>query len=178
VVVVLDCDPAGDVGSQPGSSFDVVVRAAGSIVHAHVRRGRRTVLALNRPRPEVHRVASLDGDWRAAMEALAGARADAAQSVAALVGRDGGLVSRALELVVVTARLDPRLVERLAQRAVSHRGVSVVWIDAATFAGRQARSEPALLRLQAAGVAVAVVRRGDDLRGALGAPRLERAAGG
>jgi uncharacterized protein (DUF58 family) len=178
VVVLLDCDPAGDVGTQPGSSFDVAVRAAGSIVHSHVRRGRRTVLALNRPHPEVHRVASLDGDWRAALEALAAARADAGQSLAGLVGRDGGLVSRALELVVVTARLDPRLAERLAQRAVSHRGVSLVWIDAATFAGRAGRSEPSLLRLQAAGVAVAVVRRGDDLRAALGAPRLERAAGG
>lgn len=178
VVVLLDCDPAGDVGEQPDSSFDTAVRAAGSILHAHARRGRRSVLALNRPRPEVHRIASLEGDWRAAMEALAAARADAAKPLAGLVARDGGLVSRALELAVVTARLDPRLADRLAQRAASHRGVSLVWIDAATFAGRPARTEPSLLRLRAAGVAVAVVRRGDDLRTVLGAPRVERIAHG
>jgi uncharacterized protein (DUF58 family) len=178
VVVLLDCDPAGDVGAQPGSSFDVAVRAAGSVLHAHARRGRRCVLALNRARPEIHRIASLEGDWRAAMESLAAARADGTQPVAALVGREGGLVSRALELTVVTARLEPRFADRLAQRATSHRGVSLVWIDAASFAGRPARREPALLRLQAAGVAVAVVRKGDDLRAALGGSVVERAAGG
>jgi hypothetical protein len=35
-----------------------------------------------------------------------------------------------------------------------------------------------LLRLQSSGVAVAVVRHGDDLRRVLGAQVLERAAGG
>jgi uncharacterized protein (DUF58 family) len=178
VVVLLDCEPACDVGESPDSSFDAAVRAAGSVLHAQARRGRRAVLALNRARPEVHRVASLEGDWRAAMEALAAARADGASPLAALVARDGGVVSRALELAVVTARLDARLAERLVQRATSHRGVSLVWVDAATYAGRPPRSEPALLRLQAAGVAVAVVRRGCDLRAVLGAPQVERAVGG
>jgi uncharacterized protein (DUF58 family) len=178
VVVLLDCDPACDVGAQPGSSFDVAVRAAGSILHAHARRGRRSVLALNRPRPEIHRVASLEGDWRAAMEALAAARADGAKPLAGLLARDGGLVSRALELAVVTARLAPRLADLLVQRAATHRGVSLVWVDAATFAGRRPTRENGLLRLQSAGVAVAVVRSGDDLRTALGAPTLERAAHG
>ncbi len=178
VVVLLDCGRACDVGTPPNSSFDEAVRAAGSVLHAQARRGRRAVLALNRARPEVHRIASLDGDWRAAMEALAAARADGMSPLSALVARDGGVVSRALELAVVTAHLDPTLVERLAQRATSHRGVSLVWVDSATYAGRAARSEPALLRLQAAGVAVAVVRRGDDLRAVLGGSSLERAVGG
>jgi hypothetical protein len=53
-----------------------------------------------------------------------------------------------------------------------------VWIDAPSFVGRPTQRDPALLRLQAAGVAVAVVRYGDDLRAALGAPRLERVARG
>jgi uncharacterized protein (DUF58 family) len=178
VVVLLDCASACDVGSPPESSFDAAVRAAGSLLHAHARRGRRCVLALNRARPEVHRIASLEGDWRAAMESLAAARADGVASLAGLVTRDGGVAARALELAIVTANLDAPLVDRLAQRAASHRGVSVVWVDAATYAGRAPRREPALLRLQAAGVAVAVVRRGYDLRAALGAPKLERAAGG
>jgi uncharacterized protein (DUF58 family) len=178
VVVLLDCDPEGGVGEPPDSSFDAAVRAAGSIAHAHARRGRRTVLALNRPRPEVHRIASLDGDWRAAMEALAAARPDAATSVAAMIAREGGVVARSLELAVVTTRLEPRLADRLVQRATTHRGVSLVWVDAASFAARPTSRERELARLQAAGCAVAVVRRGDDLRTVLGAPRLERVAHG
>jgi uncharacterized protein (DUF58 family) len=178
VVVLLDCDPAGAVGVPPDSSFDAAVRAAGSILHAHARRGRRTVLVLNRAHPEVHRVNSLDSDWRAAMQSLAAARAEDSRPLSTLVGREGGITAMALELVVVTARLEPRLAERLAQRATSHRGVSLVWIDAPSFVGRPTQRDPALLRLQAAGVAVAVVRYGDDLRAALGAPRLERVARG
>ena len=178
VVVLLDCGPACDVGVPPDSSFDEAVRAAGSLLHAHARRGRRCVLALNRARPEVHRIASLEGDWRATMEALAAARADGVASLSSLVGREGGVAARALELAIVTAHLDPRLVDRLAQLASSHHAVSLVWVDAATYAGREPRREPALVRLQATGVAVAVVRRGDDLRAALGAATLERAAGG
>ena len=179
VVVLLDCDPAGAVGEPPDSSFDAAVRAAGSILHAHARRGRRTVLALNRARPEVHRIASLEGDWRAAMEALAAARADAATPVAAMIAREGGVVARSLELAVVTTRLDPRLADRLVQRATTHRGVSLVWVDPSSFAGRPAAGRDSeLARLQAAGCAVAVVRRGDDLRTVLGAPRVERVAHG
>jgi len=48
--------------------------------------------------------------------------------------------------------------------------VSVVYVEPAGFNGGARRVEPGLLRLQAAGVAVAVVRAGDDL-----ASRLEGA---
>ena len=178
VVVLLDCDPAGAVGDPPDASFDAAVRAAGSILHAHVRRGRRAVLALNRAQPEVHRVASLDGDWRVAMESLAGACADSAISAAAMIVREGGIVARSLELALVTTRLEPRLADRLVQRATTHRGVSLVWVDAASYAGAPTARQPELARLQAAGCAVAVIRRGDDLRTVLGAPRMERVAGG
>src|SRR4029450_4205643 len=34
VVVVLDCEAAGAVGTPPGSSFDAAGRAAGSVLHA------------------------------------------------------------------------------------------------------------------------------------------------
>ena len=88
-----------------------------------------------------------------------------------LIAREGGPAARALELVVVTARLAPALATKLVQRALTDHGVSLVWIDSASFAGRPTRAEPELLRLQAAGVPVAVVREGDDLRSALGAVR-------
>jgi hypothetical protein len=45
--------------------------------------------------------------------------------------------------------------------------VALVYVEAASFAGRRSRPEPDLLRLQAAGVPIAVVRHGDDLATAL-----------
>ena len=94
------------------------------------------------------------------------------------VSREGGVAARALELAVVTCRLEPRLVHRLVQLAVGHHGVSVVWIDAASFAGRPTSRETGLLRLSAAGIAVAVVRQGDDLAAALSPRPLTEAARG
>ena len=81
-----------------------------------------------------------------------------------------------LETVVVTARVSGPLATRLVQRALAGQGVSVVWIDAPSFVGRPTRIEPELLRLQAAGVAVAVVRRGDSLAAVLGAAPAARSA--
>jgi phage-related protein len=81
--------------------------------------------------------------------------------------------ARALELVVVTARLEPALVDRLVQRALSRRRVSVVYVDAASFKGADRRAEPGLLRLDAAGVSVAAIRAGDNLAACLsGEPAL------
>ena len=87
-------------------------------------------------------------------------------------GRAGGARARARGR---DRPLEPGLVDRLLQRALARRSVSLVWIDAASFANGSSRSrrEPLLLRLQAAGVPVAVVRRGDDLAAALSAPERE-----
>jgi hypothetical protein len=75
----------------------------------------------------------------------------------------------------VTSRLPGGLVERLVHRANAHRNSAVLYVDAASWNGR-ARQEPALLRLQAAGVAVAVFRRGDDLARVLAADTVPEAA--
>jgi hypothetical protein len=58
------------------------------------------------------------------------------------------------------------------------QGVSVVWVDTASFAGRPTTVQPDLLRVQAAGVRVAVVRRGDSLVAVLGAEHSPRSAHG
>ena len=100
----------------------------------------------------------------------------AADVVVRLVAEEDGPAARALELVVVTARLEPALVDRLIQRALARRQVSIVFVDPASFNGAARRAEPALLRLQAAGIPVAVVRVGDDLAAALsGRPTTARA---
>jgi len=148
VCVVLDGVP---------ESFDVAVRAAGSILQAHARRSRRCVLVVNSAAREVQSAT----DWRRTLEVLAAAEPTATTPVFALLEGGGGPAARALELVVVTSRVDAALADRLVQRFLSRRGVSLVYVGG----GR----EPQLLRLQTAGIPVAVVRPGADLAAALSA---------
>ncbi|MFL5961254.1 MAG: DUF58 domain-containing protein [Gaiellaceae bacterium] len=175
VAVLLDGDAAAVAGSAPDSSFDAAVRVAGSILLAQVRRGRRCVLALNTAGRETQ-VVSADGpEWQRALELLAAAEPDAQRPVAVLLESGASTVSRSLELVVVTSRVESALVDRLLERALTRRAVALVHVEAASFAGRPYHPEPALLRLQAAGVPVAVVRQGDDLAAALGGAAREEA---
>jgi hypothetical protein len=145
----------------------VQVRAAGSILDAYVRRGRRAVLVVNSERREVQHVHSVGADWRRALELLAAAEPTGDTPVARLLVEEDSPAARALELVVVTARVEPGLVDRLVQRAISRRQVSLVFVDPASFNGSPRSLEPGLLRLQAAGVPVSVVRAGDDLAACL-----------
>jgi uncharacterized protein (DUF58 family) len=172
VAVVLDADPDAVVGE----SFDVQVRAAGSLLLAHVRRGRRALLVISGSRQDQQGVRSPEGDWRQALDLLAAAEPEPGPSLAALLADEGSAAGRALELAVVTASLPPRLVERLVARALGSGNVSLVLVDAASFAGAPPRPWPELLRLQAVGVAVAVLREGDDLAERLGAPRAAEVA--
>ncbi len=172
IAVLLDADPRAVVGE----SFDAQVRAAGSILDAYVRRGRRAVLVVNSSQREAERVHSAASEWRRALDLLAAVEPDAREPLTALLAADASRAARALELAVVTARVDETLVARLVQRALSRRRVSVVYVDSGTFAGGAPRREPGLLRLQAAGVPVAVVHAGDDLRGCLEGDRAAEAA--
>jgi uncharacterized protein (DUF58 family) len=162
VAVLLDGDELG----AAGESFDVAVRAAGSILQALVRRGRRCSLVVNSATREVQSVAS-EGEWHRALELLAGAEPTARTRAFALLQLDGGVIARSLELVVVTSRVDVPLVDRLVQRSLSRRGTSLVYVEATPG------PEPQLLRLQSAGIPVAVVRPGDDLAQALGGRRAQ-----
>jgi uncharacterized protein (DUF58 family) len=172
VAVVLDADPAAVVGE----SFETQVRAAGSILLAHARRGRRSVLIVNSPRRDQQRIQSGEGDWRAALDLLAAVEPVEGPPLAALLADEGAAAARSLELAVVTASLEARLVERLVERSLGHRDVSLVLVDSASFGGAEPQRFPDLLRLQAAGVAVAVVHGGDDLAAALGAQAFAEAA--
>ena len=122
---------------------------------------------INSERREVQHVHSPAADWRRALELLAAVEATGRFSVSRLLAEEDGPAARALELVVVTARLVPALVDRLVQRALSRRKVSIAFVDPASFNGAALRPEPALLRLQAAGIPVAVIRAGDDLAACL-----------
>ena len=163
IAVLLDADRH----AVAGDSFEVQVRAAGSILDAYVRRGRRAVLVVNSEQREVQHVHSPAADWRRALELLAAVEPNGDTPAARLLTEEDSPAARALELVVVTARLQDALVDRLVQRALSRRRVSIVFVDPASFNGADRRVEPALLRLHAAGVAVAAIRAGDELGAAL-----------
>jgi uncharacterized protein (DUF58 family) len=164
IAVLLDADAAAVVGG----SFDVQVRAAGSILESYVRRGRRAVLVVNSDTRDVQQVHSAAADWRRALELLAAAEPNGRASVGRLLAEQDGPAARALELAVVTARLDAGLVDRLVERTLARRRVSLVFVDPASFNGAARRPEPLLLRLSAAGVPVALLRAEDDLASALG----------
>jgi uncharacterized protein (DUF58 family) len=153
----------------PRPVFDVAVRAAGSILQTYARRSRRVSFVFAGAAVEVQRVQA-EGDWRRALELLAGAEADGAEALARLLVGERNPAALALDLAVVTPRLDAALVDRLIQRAQARRNTALVYVD-----GRHDR-EPLLLRLQAAGIAVAVLREGDDLARVLGAPSFAEAA--
>ena len=174
VAVLLDADAGFVAGSGPASSFETIVSAAGSILRAHVARGRRAGLILNTHIPRYQQVHSLDGDWDLALEALASIEPDARNAVTAMLVEGAGAPSKALELCLVTSNVTPRLVDRLLQRSVTRRGTSVVYVDPTSFANGAlpeltADVRAQLGRLEHAGIPVCVVRRGDDLAVKLGA---------
>ena len=174
VAILLDANAAGVVGE----SFDVQVRAAGSLLLTHARRSRRAVLVVNGAQRIVQRVHSFDSDWGQAYDLLAAAEADGHAPAAALLNDDSGSIARALELTVVTSLLTPELVDRLLQRTLSRRRAAIVFVDPTSFNGVAPAPQPILLRLQSVGVPVAVVRRGDDLTDKLGGVALARVADG
>jgi uncharacterized protein (DUF58 family) len=178
--VLLDADAGAVVGTPPDSSFELAVRAAGSILKAHASRGRRAALIVNSARPGYQRVHSMDGDWHRALELLAAVEPDGHTPLANLLADEAGAATRALELTVVTSALTPRLAERLQQRAAAHHGATLVYVDGASFNGHEKPSAEAtalVLRLQRAGVPVAVLRRRDDLTAKLSADVLRAAVG-
>jgi uncharacterized protein (DUF58 family) len=170
VVVLLDCDPAGQAGELPDTSFDQAVRAAGSILRVYFARGARAVLVTTGAE-----AAAPHEDFQVILAALASAEPDAPRDLGHVLAQTSGPVARAGELVVVTSALGPGALKRLLY-ASGRRLVSVVWIDAPSYAGRPTRAAPGVLQLSAAGVPVAVVRRGDDLALALAAARREAKA--
>jgi uncharacterized protein (DUF58 family) len=180
--VLLDADASTVVGTAQDSSFELAVRAAGSILKAHASRGRRAALIVNCLRPTYQRVHSFDGDWHRALEILGAVEPDGHAPVANMLADEAGPAARAVELTVVTSALSPRLVDRLAHRALGNHAASLVYVDPSSFAAEeaarplQAGEAAQILRLQRAGVPVLVLRRGDDLAARLTAGEL-RAVG-
>ena len=180
--VLLDGDAAAVVGKAPDNTFELQVQAAGSILKAHAARGRRAALIVNCASRAYQRVHSFDGDWLRALETLAAVEPDGPTPVTSMLADEAGPASRALELTVVTASLSPRLADRLAQRVFQRHAATLVYIDPVSFAAPEKDEMDAgvaaqIIRLERAGVPVAVVRRGDDLVSVLGGGPIGARAG-
>ena len=117
IAVLLDADSRAVVGE----SFDVQVRAAGSILRANALRGRRALLSITSSPPETCQVGSIDSEWRSALELLAAAEPTGKDALARFLERDASPALQAVELVVVTAALEPQLVDALLDRAFARR---------------------------------------------------------
>ena len=181
IVVVLDAEAGHGVGRPGDSSFDAQVRAAGSLLWAHARRGRHARLVVTSGSADDSvSVRSYERDWPRALEILATAEQNGRRPAESLLGDHAGAATHARDLVVVTSALRTPLVEALVSRAGARQQVSVVYVDAPSFAGRRRRAlgaEPSVLRLETAGIPVAVLRRGDGLEGVLGGAEAGAAHG-
>lgn len=167
-VILLDLDGGGVAGPPGATSLDEAVRAAASLVHAQTARGRRVGLVLAGERPLRLAVTPGGGSLEDALDALAGASAVTGSCARALL-RSGSAETRDGSLVLVSARPLAAVADALLLRGAA----AVVAVDAPTYAGAPASpADPALLRLAAHGVPVAVVRCGDDLADVLSAPGL------
>jgi uncharacterized protein (DUF58 family) len=172
IVVVLDAEAGHGSGPPGASSFDAQVRAAGSLLWAHARRGRNARLVVTSGMgDEALSIRSYERDWPRALEILAVAEQNGSRPVETILTNQADAATNARDLAVVTAALRPALVETLISRAAARQHVSVVLVDAPSFAGRRRAAvgtDAAVLRLESAGIAVAIVRRGDDLEAVLG----------
>ncbi len=165
--VLLDADASVVIGNPPDSTFELAVRAAGSILRTHAKRGRRASLVVNARVPVYRRIHSYEGDWHLALELLASVEPDGHIPAAHLLTDESGPASRAMEVTVVTSIVSGKLVERLVQRAFAHHPATVVYVDPRSFSDGPTAPDhdvtAQLLRLDRAGIAVAILRRGDDL---------------
>jgi uncharacterized protein (DUF58 family) len=172
IVIVLDAEAGHGAGRPGDSSFDAQVRAAGSLIWAHARRGRHARLVVTSgASDEAISLRSYERDWPRALEILATTEQNGRRAAEALLTDHSGAATHARDLALVTAALRPQLVEALVARAGARQQVSVVYVDAPSYAGRRRAAVGAgasVLRLEAAGIAVAVLRRGDDLERVLG----------
>ena len=160
IAVLLDADSRAVVGE----SFDVqVARPGRSCARTRFADAVRCSSITSSP-PETCQVGSIDSEWRSALELLASAEPTGKDSLARFLQRDASPAMHAVELVVVTAALEPQLVDALLDRAFARRPASLVLIDASSF---NRRSPFRCATLRSCGSRrrrpVVTVQRGDDL---------------
>jgi uncharacterized protein (DUF58 family) len=167
LALVLDQDAAGVAGPPGGTSFDAAVRAVGALALAYLQWNRRVALLGTAPGFTPVLADSPGHDWEVVLDALAEVEPAPAASADLVLRPPVGPVSRAREIIVVTARPE-RVTEALLELRRTGRAVSLVVVAPETFAGRtHDRAQPAALRAAAAGIPVAVVTADGSIEQAL-----------
>jgi uncharacterized protein (DUF58 family) len=175
--VVLDARVGLVVGSAPDSSFEMIVRAAGSLVHRLAVEGRRASLVVSAGRIERTAVTSLEGDWRAVLEVLARVQPDGRRALGATLD-DARAGLDAARLFLVTSDLDGRLSDRISG-SIGRREIALVWVDARTWHDPNPPAgvpDAVAATLQRRGVPVVRLRRDSDIRAVLQASHHGRPA--
>ena len=169
IAIVLDTVSGLEVGRAPDSSFEAQVRATASLLRHAVSSGRRVVLVLSGAGSERLPVATLEHDFRAALDVLAAVRPLGRTALPALLSYDRTTID-AIQLILVTAALDGRLAERAIALA-SRRHVAVCHVDAPSWRGQpRDDAQGAIVRgLVRAGVAYTRIAQGSELATALSA---------
>ncbi len=178
--VLLDGDLSTVIGPRGDSSFDAAVRASASLLGRMVSLGQRCSLVVHGNARQRLRIQASGGEWGGVMALLAAVQADAERPLHMMLsgigtGSEAADSVDAARLFVVTAGLSPALADRLLALRSFRRDVALVWVDAATYAGRRTGHGPeeaASLQLARAGVPVARLRAGDDVGVVLSATRI------
>ena len=179
VTVLLDAPAAAVAGDSPDTNLELAVQVAGSVADFALRAGRRVALLL--PQDEFRRTRLMPGtDGRVRLlESLTRVEPHPSMrlgpSLRALLAQRGRRPSRSVALV--TLALDAELVKALIALRDEGLQVSVVQIDAASFAGGdgyaaeagRSAAEERVLALASGGVRSLTVGRADDLRAVLSA---------
>ena len=195
ITVLLDGTAALLVGEPPQSNFELAVQAAGSLADYILGTGRAVELLQHDSRwQQTHLTPGFNGRCRL-LDILAAATPDARSPLSATLRRlhaGGGRLSRTQILTLVVLSLDADLSRALIALRKEGLRVSVIHIEAGSFAGRgggsfagpgvgaaagaivrgaagaAAGNTPDLpVALTAAGVPCLTLARGDDLRAAL-----------
>ena len=171
LLVLLDAASPGPAAPSRSPAFECAVRAAGSLA-VHAARSGISVSFESRGRHPVRVGVTPGASISGLLDALCSVESDGASPLASLLPRATG--SR---LCVVTSDLGPAVVERLRALQARRRPVSVVAVDAASWAGDVAALDASTAVLARAGIEVVVLRRDDDLAARL-APLAARGVAG
>ena len=163
LTVVLDTKAGTEFGAGMGTTLEVGVKAAASLLHWALANDGSAQLALDSahgPRwVEVDR-ANREHEL---LEALARAEADGTMPISAVAAWVQHRVPRGSVVCIVTAAPDQNLALAVGELMRERAQVALVWIDASSFDGRATVPEETMASLRSAGAPMATVRRGDDL---------------
>ena len=147
VTLLLDCTAAHVVGEPPDTSFELALKATGSIADFALRTGRGVNLLRHEKKWRQARLAADGGGRRQLLEALAEASPNALVPIASSLRHlrmDGSRLLHTHRVTLVSLSLDQQLVRALIGLREEGVRVSLVYVAGPTFAGSHGDATPLL----------------------------------